>query len=113
MIAYVFHTTTCFRPKSVSFGIAESIRLKVILMGRMTPLPLIEKLSDPNNLQFRQKKNQLSDVRLTRIYLVHIISKFRSPNLTLYCHQLCTDGISIRQNLTIALGCFLMSGIFE
>ena len=54
------------------------------------------------------KKELASDGRLTRIYLVHVMS-----NLTPYCHQLHINDISMGQNLRIALSCFLVNGIIE
>ena len=45
----VFHTTIFLRQESVSDSIAQSIHLKVILMGRITALPSSKKkTSDPD-----------------------------------------------------------------
>ena len=40
-------------------------------------------------------------------------SNFGSLNLPPHCHQLCTNGLSMGQNLRIVSGCLLTSGIFE
>ena len=43
----------------------------------------------------------------------HYNVKLCTANLALYYYQLCTNNISMTQNLRIALGCLLMSGNFE
>ena len=90
-IAQVFHTTLILRQDCVTFSIVESIRVKLILVGRTTALlPLSN-----NAICNVGEKNRLSHERLTRIYSVHMMSNFGSPYLIPYYHQLCTNGLSM------------------
>ena len=41
------------------------------------------------------------------------MSNFGLLNLTPYCQQLCSNGISMRQNLRVALDCLLVNGVIE